>query len=348
MSWILADQHVDSLEPLVLGAPVGPVEEELCLARLLILRLQVGGDALDRVDGQVAVEVVDDVLDSSVRLGDCLGENILASSLTRAAAPAGQAKTSETASIPEPNNQPKRDIKRLLAFVRACSSLQFRPIVGNSIRLSQIDNAPACEHNRAGFGCCLFPIERVCYGSESNWRQGVFASRVSRAVRRRRWRPRRWPAAADCRAPTPASRTRSRSPWSAAAGAAPGPPPRPCSTKGPTKLWAMADVFPNRLDAQPASTSPGQLRQAGRRAAGAAVRRPGRLQEGDRRARTRRRGASWPRRPASGRSTWSTRSRKGLQRLHGEVVRRGRPGHPPRAQGRRGGRRRRTSRSPAA
>ena len=61
------------------------------------------------------------------------------------------------------------------------------------------------------------------------------------------------------------------------------------STKGPTKLVAMADVFDDRLDASLQALR-GQVRQAGRRAAGPAVRRPGRLQEGDRRDRPGRRG----------------------------------------------------------
>ena len=55
----------------------------------------------------------------------------------------------------------------------------------------------------------------------------------------------------------------------------------------------------------------------------------------------------WPRRRPSGPSTWNTPWPRAA-RVHGEIVRRGRPGRSPRAEGRRRGRRRRTSRSPAA
>ena len=61
------------------------------------------------------------------------------------------------------------------------------------------------------------------------------------------------------------------------------------STKGPTKLYAMADFFDNRLQSSLQALS-SEHKQAGGRAQGAAVHRPGRLQEGHRRGRAR---AGW-------------------------------------------------------
>ena len=101
------------------------------------------------------------------------------------------------------------------------------------------------------------------------------------------------------------------------------------STKGPTVLWAMADVFEDRLQPSLQRLSKA-AREAGGRARRAAVPRHGRLPQGDRLAgpRQRRPLGHAARLPAD---APGIRGRKGDARVHGEVVRGGRPGHPPRA-----------------
>ena len=51
------------------------------------------------------------------------------------------------------------------------------------------------------------------------------------------------------------------------------------STQGPTKLWAVADVFEQRLQSSLANLKSGHEKQM-EVPAGAPVHRPGRLQEG--------------------------------------------------------------------
>ena len=119
------------------------------------------------------------------------------------------------------------------------------------------------------------------------------------------------------------------------------------STKGPTKLWAMADVFDNRLAVQPARRSRKQFAKQvdvpkERQFVGLDGYRKAIDALGPGRRRAAGHAAGLPADPRG------IRRGQGLPRVHGEVVRRRRPGHSPRAQGGRGGRARRTSRSPAA
>ena len=89
-----------------------------------------------------------------------------------------------------------------------------------------------------GFPCELVPRPRP---SPSSRRDFLTTSAGTAAA-----------GAALRRAPSPRGATRARTtpsplPWSAAAAAAPAPPAQALSTKGPTQLVAMADVFEDRL-----------------------------------------------------------------------------------------------------
>ena len=119
------------------------------------------------------------------------------------------------------------------------------------------------------------------------------------------------------------------------------------STKGPTKLVAMADVFDDRLQAS-LQEPRRAVRQAGRRAPGAAVRRPGRLQEGHRRCRARAASSCWPRRPAFRPIHLEYAVAKGCHVFMEKSFAVDAPGIRRVLKAGRGGRRRRTSRSPAA
>ena len=107
-------------------------------------------------------------------------------------------------------------------------------------------------------------------------------------------------------------------------------------TAGPTKLVAAADFFEDQRERLHRGVDPRPAGQAGRCPAGPPVRRPRCLQEGDRCDRPRRGRAPGhaARLPAD--PPGICRGER-LPRVHGEVVRRRRPGHPPRAQGRRRG-----------
>ena len=106
------------------------------------------------------------------------------------------------------------------------------------------------------------------------------------------------------------------------------------STKGPTKLWAVADVF-QRPTAQP-KESDAAVSQASGRAQGATVHRHGRLQEGDRLVGCGRHRAAGHTAgvPADPRRVCRA---AGPQRVHGKIVRRRRPRHSPYPQGGRSG-----------